>query len=484
MSNKRTNKTKLTNAATRTSMCSAWGLDATNFTWDNRWGVPMEAAAVGNFAGDDTMRPPQAAIFQQARRWSRLVPFIQRIHRLRAGFILNGLLGLKETIRGKRGEQVEYEWHPGVVAASPADAVQLRQWKAQHAAEIQRIVLEVMSERQITRNAVAIWQSNGRIILRPAETCVYEDEFGQEKLTITTNLTTDKIEQLKVPEKVKVELRKNPRRLTLEKDGELFQFRVLKDEIMGQGFGWPDLATLFHFCALEESLVVGDRQLADACRTVYEQHLLGHEIKSGAHAGSPAHFANEARRKGTIKEVKSATGKKILATNFDHKILIGAGRPEAGQFDALRYKAVAEHFALWGAPYAQMWSGVVNPFLMSLARQDALPERLRLQPFLAELIRKGMRCPVDVVIQFSDACFWDSRLLLDMMKAGLAAGPISQGSFLRTAGLRQSEELAGKDFEAGLDPKIVKPAYDAAHGPEKPGAKNSRGKPPGKNDKT
>jgi hypothetical protein len=463
---------------TTRSLCSAWGLDATNFTWDNRWGVPMEAAAVGNFAGDDAMQPPKPAIFQQARRWTRMVPFIQRIHALKRGFMLYGLLGLQAVPKGKKGEQVEYEWHPGIRAVDPKEKEALAEWKAKNAAEIQRVVFEVMRERQVTRNAVAVWQPQGRVILRPAETCVYEDEFGNETLTITTNLTVEKINALKISEKAKEELRKNPKKLKLTKDSAVFKFSVLKDEAVGQGFGWPDLAVLFHYCALEESLVVGDRQLADACRSVYEQHLLGHEIKSGQWAGSPAHFANKSRREGTIKEVKSNKGHKILATNFDHEIKIGAGRPLPNQYDALRYKAVAEHFAIWGAPYAQMWAGVVNPFLMSLARMEAQPERQQLQPFLAELVRNGLRCPVDVVIQFSDACFLDSRLLLDVLKTGLAGGPMSQGTFLDQTGFQQAQELARKGFEAGLDESLTKPAYDAAHGPEKP-----PGKPPGKNDK-
>lgn len=462
-------------------MCSAWGLDATNFSWDNRWGVPMEAAAVGSFAGDDTMQPPKPAIFQQARRWARLVPYIGTLHTLRAGFLLHGLLGLQSTTKGKKLDDVEYEWHPGIQPVNPKDREALRDWKKRNAAEIQRVVLEIVRERLITRNAVAIWQKGGRVILRPAETCTYEDEFGNEKLTITTNLDEARIDKMDISAAAKARMKKNPRKLEIDSNDEVFKFRILKDETVGQGFGWPDLAVLFHYCSLEESLVVGDRQLADACRTVYEQHLLGHEITGGPHAGSPAHFANKTRRDGTIKEVKSATGKKLLATNFDHKILIGAGRPDPKQYDALRYKAVAEHYAIWGAPYAQMWSGVINPFLMTLARQGAQPERQRLQPYLADILRTGMRCPVDVVIQFSDACFWDSRLMLDMLKAGLSGGPVSQGTFLEQAGLRQSDELPRKKYESELDEALTKPAYDAAHGPDKT---KSPGKPPGKGDKS
>src|ERR1035441_4270888 len=74
-------------------MCSAWELDSTSFAWDNRWGMPLEAAAVGAFAGDDVMRPPTSAIFQQSRRWYRLHAFIRNVIHVKLGFFNSGLLG-------------------------------------------------------------------------------------------------------------------------------------------------------------------------------------------------------------------------------------------------------------------------------------------------------------------------------------------------------------------------------------------------------
>jgi hypothetical protein len=67
-------------------LCSAWELDSTSFAWDNRWGMPLEAAAVGAFAGDDVMPPPTSTIFQQARRWYRLHAFIRNVIHLKLGF--------------------------------------------------------------------------------------------------------------------------------------------------------------------------------------------------------------------------------------------------------------------------------------------------------------------------------------------------------------------------------------------------------------
>ncbi len=73
-----------------------WELDSMSFAWDNRWGMPLEAAAVGAFAGDDVMRAPTSAIFQQAPRRSRLVSIIGTVQQLRVGFYNFGLLGAVE----------------------------------------------------------------------------------------------------------------------------------------------------------------------------------------------------------------------------------------------------------------------------------------------------------------------------------------------------------------------------------------------------
>jgi len=469
----------------RSAMCSSWGLDATPFAWDNRWGVPLSATAAGMFGGDDTNQPPAADIFVQARRWWRMVAFIRKITALRLGFVFHGVLGQVEKTTavtgGRKAElQTELEWHPGIRAVNAKDRDKLREWKRNHASEIQRVLLDIGREQLITRNVVCLWQPGGRVLVRPPEQCIYSDEFGTETLTIKLKLTPEQIKRLKISEAARAELLRSPRELKLTHESSVFEFSVMKEESVGMGFGWPDLATLFHVCSLEESLLVGDRQLAEACRTVYEQHALGHEIKSGPHAGSPAHFANVARREGTMKEVKEVKGKKLLITNFDHLIEIGAGRPEPNQYDAARYKAATEHMALWGVPYAQMWSGIVNPFLMSLARQDAQRDRQPLQTFLPQILREGMKCPVDVWVAFDDSCFWDSRMLLDLLKTGVSGGPISQGTFLRSTGFSQPEELARKQFESTLPKELVEPAYDAAHGPPKPGP----GKPAGKNDQS
>jgi hypothetical protein len=462
------------------SLCSAWELDSTSFAWDNRWGTPMEAAAVGAFAGDDVMRPPTSAVFQQSRRWWRLVRYIQKICELKLSFYNHGLLGLRQRPADEKkpmGDQV-WECHPGIRAANESDAKKVSEWKRKNAAEIQRVVMDVWREWFITRNVVSLWRKKGRLIVKPPEQCVYADEFGIERLTIRHQLKKEQIDNmagLTAAEKTKL---KAGSELKLTHDDTVFSFQVLKDEGVGMGFGWPDLVTLFHVCSMEESLLVGDRQLADAARTVYEQHKLGHDIKSGPHAGSPAHFINKKRSEAVRKEIKSKKGHIQITTNFDHDIIIGAGRPDPRQYDYLRYKTVVEQMALWGAPFSQMWAGVVNPFLMTLARGLAAADRLRLAPYLAAILKEAMGAPAELALVWDDSCFWDSRLLLDVAKTGLAGGPLSQESFLRVAGFSPADERAQKLAESKMPKAVLEPAFDSAHGDK------GAGKPAGTKDKS
>jgi hypothetical protein len=76
----------------------------------------------------------------------------------------------------------------------------------------------------------------------------------------------------------------------------VFGFDVLKPERMGSGFGIPTITPLFVCSAQVQSLEVADAQLAAACRVVMEQHLMGHEIKSGIHPGSGVNPKPENRR--------------------------------------------------------------------------------------------------------------------------------------------------------------------------------------------
>jgi len=78
--------------------------------------------------------------------------------------------------------------------------------------------------------------------------------------------------------------------------------------------------------------------------------------------------------------------------------------------------------------------------------------------------------------------------LLDLLKAGVQAGPISQESFLRLTLGNPAQEREAKARDAELPDRLLLPAFDAAHGAgPRLGIKTAQagpGKPAGKNDKT
>jgi hypothetical protein len=453
-------------AAAQRQLCSAWELDSTPFAWDNRWGMPLEAAAAGAFSGDDVLRPPNATIFAQARRWYRLHSFLRNVVNLKMGLHNHGLLGLRRLpVNPKKpnGETV-VEWHPGIRAVADKDVERVKKWKEKNAEEISRVVQDVWLSFLLLRNVVALWMNGGRLMITPPENCKFMDKFGVERLTIQHNLSDEEIESLPGVSKKQKAALKTSRKLVITHDDEFFFFKVLKEEAVGMGFGWPDIATIFHACALNESLLVGDRQLADACRTVYEQHSLGHEIKSGLHAGSPVHFMSEIRAKAVEGQVKSKKGHIQMVTNFDHLIQIGAGRPKPEQYDTKRFAQVAEQLADWGMPYGQMLTGVINPYLMNLARSLAILDQHRMQPYLSALMLDGLGAPAPVMMVWDHSCFWDARMLLDMIKSGLQSGPVSGETFLRTAGFHPDDEREAKARDAALPTDLTLPVFDPNHG--------------------
>jgi len=490
-------------SAAATNLCSAWELDSTSFAWDNRWGMPLEAAAVGAFAGDDVMRPPTPTIFQQARRWYRLHAFIRNVIHLKLGFYNYGLLGeqLVPVNPKKPDGEKRLVVHPGIRAAESKDQDRVDRWKEKNAEELARVTIDVWLSFLMLRNVVSLWRKTGRVIIKPPESVTYKDDFGIEELTLKHGLTDEQIDGMPGLSKTEKDLLRSSKtlKLTHEQDAigaspdagrasRQFFFKVLKEEPVGMGFGWPDLVTLFHACSLNESLLVSDRQLANACRSVYEQHKLGHEIKSGNHAGSPAHFMKKERGDAVKNQIKSKAGHIQLATNFDHEIVIGAGRPKPEMFDTKRYAQVAEQMATWGMPFVQMLNGQINPNLMTMARQLADTDRKRVRPYLTALLREALLAPAPITLQWDDSCFWDSRMLLDLLKAGVQAGPISQESFLRLTLGNPAQEREAKARDAELPDRLLLPAFDAAHGAgPRLGIKTAQagpGKPAGKNDKT
>lgn len=228
-------------------LCSAWELDSTSFAWDNRWGMPLEAAAGGAFAGDDVMRPPAPTIFQQARRWYRLHAFIRNIIHLKLGFYNYGLLGeqLVPVNPKKPDGEKRLVVHPGIRAAESKDDDRIERWKEKNTEEIARVAIDVWLGFIMLRNVVSLWRKNGRVIIKPPESVTYKDDFGIEELKLKHGLTDNQIDGMPGLSKAEKDRLRASKDLTLTHDDKQFYFKVLKEEPVGMGCAAAD-------CSVEE----------------------------------------------------------------------------------------------------------------------------------------------------------------------------------------------------------------------------------------
>jgi len=252
---------------------------------------------------------------------------------------------------------------------------------------------------------------------------------------------------------------------------------------VGLGLAWPQLRSLFNTVGAWESLELADWQMADCLRTIYELHKIGHEIKNGPRAGLPDHFWKKKRADAVEKLIKPnaqlLAAIKRLVVQFDHTV--DYPRPDPKHLGKDRYEAMFERLCIWAMPLAQiLFAKQANPMQSNFLRAKAATERYDyMGPFLENVMRRSMDAPEGTTCVWSDDVFVDPNLMLDSLKTGLAAGPLSQETFLKKTGHNPEQERARKDNENDLPEHQTKPIYDAAHGP----ADEEAGRPAGSGDK-
>jgi hypothetical protein len=167
----------------------------------------------------------------------------------------------------------------------------------------------------------------------PPERCEFSDLFGNEVLSINHGVSQEHVTTIGAFSRSEQrEFASSPKELKLTHDNKVFGFDVLKRERLGSGFGIPTVAPLFVCAAQLQSLEVADQSLAAACRAVMEFHAMGHEIKSGIHAGSRSNMWNEGRAKAFEKMIVGKIGHFRVTGNFDHQVRQAANWPDpAGQ---------------------------------------------------------------------------------------------------------------------------------------------------------
>lgn len=407
----------------------------------------------------------KANAFQKARRWSRHW-FVASILQLRQAFFN---YGFTLTAADKKDRDKLKAWK------TDAKSEKMREWIADYTDDL-------WSEWLLLENVISFWRNaSERPVLLNLEDCEYSDAFGSELLCIKHNLTTEQINKLKGwSEEEKKRLRaKNV--LEIGPDDELFHFKVSKRARAGLGLGWPSFMGIFEALGQGESLEVGDAIMAFAGRTVWEQHKIGHEVTAGVMAGTEKFHYNKKHADAFIKACKGKSGHHRVTTPFDHEISFPRVDPK--NFDAARYASVIERLRWWSQPLAQMIDARgITPYLLRLLKMQARPAREKMGRHLTQTLNEVFEPPCRVLPAWSNHCFVDERLASDLLKAGLAAGPISQTTFAEEAGYDPELERERKTVEAGLPKAETYPIWDAAHGVN-PVTGEMPGKPPGTQDK-
>jgi len=358
-------------------------------------------------------------------------------------------------------------------------STRLVKWEESNRAMYRRYARDTWLEWLVQDNVVGLWRQQGGKppLVYPPENCKFQDVFGNEVLTIIHNITSEHITTIggfsRTEQK---EFVKTPNEMKLDHKNSVFGFDVLRRERTGAGFGVPAVASAFLPIAEMISLDVASQTLAAACRTVLEQHKMGYEIKSGIHAGSKANHWNTKRSDGFETKTKGKTGHVRVSTNFDHDVVQCANWPDPKHFGEAKFSGAMMRLANWAMPLGQMLLGKnLNPFVLPMLKYQAIAEREYVAEHLRTVFIQALGAPEEIKLVWSNECFSDPRIFADLLKTGLAAGPVSQSSYLEQSGFDPEQERERKSEEAKLPKGQTTPIYDAAHGPPKKAA----GKPAG-----
>ncbi len=404
-----------------------------------------------------------ARTFQEARNWFRKQAFVRQIIFLRMAFFNFGFQLLPAT---QADDETKTESN-----------IKFKEWKQDNWRVIVRYVLNAWQEWCIADNVIGVWRiTGGRPLIYPPEKVTYKDEWGNEVLKIQHSLSSTDIRRFKGLSKAERDAFQKSTTIEIRKGGDAFGFDVLKRGPVGEGLTLPSLASVFMTFGQYESMEVGDAQLAAAARSVYEQHLMGHETRYGVHAGSKLNFVSPQRQSAVEKKLSSTKGHQLLTTNFDHKILWP--RPDIAHYGASKFEAGLFRLAQWGMPLAQMLTmRSLNPFLLLILKTQAQAERDFMRLHLETVLGPDgvLEAPCPVRVQWSGKCFTDPRIAADMLKFGLQSGPVSQATFLNENEYDPAAERKFKQSESDLPSSQTQPLTAPFHGSglkNPPGRKN------------
>lgn len=337
--------------------------------------------------------------------------------------------------------------------------------KTTNLAVAKKVAMAAWKDLLSVNNVLAIWmEGRKRPSLFLPEHTEYSDEFGEEKLVITKGIDFNALKSLPnlTPEERKG---LNDKKLIITRASKVFGFEVLKDGRLGSGYERPGMASIFDACSQYQSLAVRDSVLAGAVgRQIIEQHLIGHEIKGGTHAGSRAHFCTDAKAKAVKDSLNNKIGFFRMITNFDHAIKYPA--PDPNVYDGKKFDSATQRIGwLFSAIYNVVIGKNFNPSILNCLKAQAKLDRDMVGDFLKQVLVASMKAPEEIEFKWGDRIFNDPRLMTDLLKFGLSAGPVSQETYLNDADLDEEMERKRKAKEANMPEGQTMPLYDAHHGP-------------------
>jgi hypothetical protein len=345
---------------------------------------------------------------------------------------------------------------------------------------IHKLREDVWNELFVEDHCVGFWTDNQLPVVLPIEKCRYRDILGIETMFYTHGLSSSDLKFF--PPEVakrfaKAEIALDPAQ------GEYF--KVIKSEMVGNGFGWPSIQSVFPALATIGNMQKGESVYSFLNRLKFRQHLCGYPIESGPMAGKSSQHLKEPRALGIQKIFENKTGNLgDVVTNFDHKITVD--HEDIAYYGKEKWESPEHQLTMWGGPIAMIFQygeGVL-PYISQFLRAEAAMYREKVGNFLTSVLNQSMDFPVPVKVTWSNMIFENPQLMAEYLKTALSGGVISQSSFREHVGMNDAREKAKKVAEAvevKAAPENFQPAYDPNHGD--PAALASKGgKPAGKPD--
>jgi len=400
--------------------------------------------------------------FVRGRAWHRDNWFVQQICQMKQDFYNYDLQITPATPKAKKA-----------VANVLADPMQR--------AELRRYIDSVWSEYILHQTVVSFWRKENTthpFLLLP-ENCEYSDAFGIEKLRVALNYKKSDLEDDGKNGVVGL----NPsqlaryagnKKITLS-EAEDEYFKVLTENLKGQGFGWPRLRRVFRTLSQNESMEIGEFMYALAGRLVVREHKIGFEVRSGANAMRQEAYLWKKKRSDEIQKFFAGrNGLCETVQQFDHNMAVHWVDPKF--YDARKWDTIINRCMFWAGPLGFMlMAKTPNPYLLPMLEVQAKAERLKVADHCEYVISEGFGLPVK--LQWGNRCFRDPRLGWDMAKFYTSQGPLSLTTGLEEGGWDPEVEAERKKEEAKASRKDeLFPLYDVHHG-NRPGEPEGAGRP-------